>query len=158
MKILLSLLLVLTVPLASRAQCPTSIVVSDAWTSYCDNGVARARYTLSIVTVAMPSLPPDLQADFGAVDSNDPGLIVIVPFSRIETVAPGYFQLIAEHYPLANFPSGFARHSYLVRWMCDELPIMLIEDGAGPFPVPGVTCSPLPIAISTWGAVKALYR
>jgi len=152
----------LLLPSFVHAQCPTAFVTNESWTSYCDNGVARARFTLRLAAnpAEMPTLPPDLVAEIGAVDITVPNLIVTAPFDRIETLGPGHFAFIEETWPLSEFPSRIVRRAGFIRWPCENPPaiVLVLQDTDGPFAVPDVTCPPLPVVSTTWGAIKALYR
>jgi len=153
----------LLLPSFVHAQCPSSLVVSESWQAYCDNGVARVRMTLRVAALPneIPTLPSTTETDIAAIDADDTsGLWVSSTFDRIETIGPGAFEFIEEWWPLSQFPSRMVRRMGIVRWYCAEgtFPGILLNDTDGPFAIPDVTCPPLPVASSTWGAIKALYR
>ena len=155
------ILLLLTLPSLVHAQCPDTFIINESWTSYCDNGTARARFTLRVVAnpAQLPMLPPDIVAEVGAIDIAVPSLIVTAPFDRIETNAPGDFSFIEESWALSEFPSKMVRRAVRIQWRCDPFPILIgLPDTDGPFAIPDLTCPPLPVATATWGAIKALYR
>ena len=103
MKTPVCILILLALSSTATAQCPSSLIVTESWTTYCDNGVTRVRMTLNVLTppAELPTLPPDLDSDIGALDSNDPGgLLLSSTFDRIETlvlrhVAGDFFRLPA---------------------------------------------------------------
>jgi hypothetical protein len=168
MRRFLLLLAVLAVPAVSSAQPYDRDLVAEEWETYCDDGTEKVRASLTFYLVNNPvfSLPhAELQA-YNGYDCSS--YCDIYRAESIDAVGDDNYRVTWEGISRECI-IGSAASRWGMLWFSriDEHGDLVQENpleftctyGIEPVTIiDTVECSPLPVATTTWGAVKALYR
>jgi hypothetical protein len=141
--------------------------VSESWTTYCDGTTERVRLTIEFHLSDVADLSESGSEFFVGVSCVEP-FECTGPDGRsgvISDLGGGNYRFVLQGWDRACFPDLQAVRDGAIFWRCYYAPgesqMVLFRfycaDRARPI-VDESTCVPLPVATSTWGAIKALYR
>ena len=157
-------MLLLLVPAAAGAQpwCPSNVsVVSESWSYYCDGAAKHLRLTLIVETVYDYddfSTATDLVCEIGVFGTD--GNSTLLNAVSAAKLAGNLHQLVAENIYPDPMASVMLRRYGWIHWRCSDYidPDIWFYESDGIFSATDATCAPLSVGLTTWGAVKALYR
>jgi hypothetical protein len=145
-----------------------SDIVSEEWTTYCDDGVEKLRGTI-VFHFSQTSLGYE-GAELTVYSDAECSSPIGSPCARgnysgvATSLGNNDYRVVWQGWPRACIPSaGIFRDGFVVFRFPDYsgtfsyYSYMLCEDGERTV-IDGGDCVPLPVTASTWGAVKALYR
>jgi hypothetical protein len=161
-----ALLIVATIAVASQSSAQT--IISEEWTTYCDGGTERVRASITI------RFHPDVffhegesgAGEFNVCDDQDHVMCYAESDGGIRTdLGGGDFRWTWQGWPVTCFESASVHRSGWVLYLVptgggDWDPRFLYFNCAdGPYTIIDESeCAPTLTAVSTWGAIKALYR
>jgi hypothetical protein len=158
MKRFLTLAALLSIPAISNAQ----LKISEQWTTYCDNGVEKVRveFTYQVLAIGFDPVHSEWIGEFtdpctGGCDGPDTVMGVRRALGQdtytwtwqgwtLECLGTLVWRDAMMSY-IAAGDEGPENRQFFVT--CDDGPQTIVDE-----------CNTLPVATSTWGAIKALYR